>query len=439
VRLRRCARGLALLAILLFSSAFILDDMAVLLAAGMLLCGLAGGYFLFDRRFRATVASVEVQRSLERSLVRKGATLQVATTVTVTVPPRMQVMVQENLSPHVVVQDGVTSLSAEPAPSPVTQKMTYRITPVVHGEFQFPGISVSVRDAFFETGINLSAGRFCGPSLVVQPTGLFEPASKRITSETREIEKMSVLSGFGIRALREYYAGDDMRRIDWKQSAKHNKLFVREYTGVMNIPPLLIIDLPWRGDLFSGHDFERMVSAVAGLAEHSIKTYQYVAALLISGPNIIHFTGEEKDLQRCMTTLRKWMHPVERTVHVYRMPDRSELRAQIRLIEGRLLEEQDPPTERFLTRMRSRYQTGLQEQRMLSFTGQVIRTISPLTIDEIFLYSLGSGDLSHIRQIVRQAGTMKIRMHVRLPERKEPGWWGASAGRLGADTLEAFA
>jgi uncharacterized protein (DUF58 family) len=413
--------------------------MAVLLAAGMLLCGLVGGYFLFDRRFEATVASVEVQRSLERSLVRKGATLQVATTVTVTVPSRMQVMIHENLSPRIAVQDGVTSLSAEPAPSPVTQNMIYRITPVVHGEFQFPGISLSIRDAFFEDGINLSAERFCGPSLSVQPTGLFEPASRRITVETREIEKMSVLSGFGIRALREYYSGDDMRRIDWKLSAKHNKLLVREYTGLMSLPPLLIVDLPWRGDLFSGHDFERMVAAVAGLAEYSIKTYQYVPVLLISGPNILHFIGKERDLQHCMTTLRKWMHPVERTVHLYRMPDRSDLRAQIRMIEGRLSEEQDPPAARFLTLMRSHYQTGLQEQRMLTFTGQVIRTISPLTIDEVYLFSLGSGDLSHIRQIVRQAKTMKIRMHLQLPERKEPGWCGASAGRLGADTMEAFA
>ncbi len=87
MRLRRCARGLVLVTLLLFACAFILDDMAVLLAAAVLLCGLVAGYIRFDHGFRALVASAGVQRSLERSQVRKGATLQVATAVTLSVPP----------------------------------------------------------------------------------------------------------------------------------------------------------------------------------------------------------------------------------------------------------------------------------------------------------------------------------------------------------------
>ncbi len=439
MRLRRCARGLVLIALLLGACAFILDDMAILLAAALLVCGLAGGYIRFDRKFRALVASVEVRRSLDRSQVRKGATLQVTTAVTVAVPPGMEAGIREELSPALMVQDGVTSLAAGPAPSPVMQKMQYRITPAVHGEFPFRGLSLSARDRFFENEILLSAGRFSGPTLVVQPTGLFEPPSRRLTAESREIEKMSVLTGFGIRSLREYFAGDDMRRIDWKQSAKHDKIFVREYMGVMNLPPLIIVDLPWRGDAFSRKDFDRMVGAVAGFAEYSVRTYRYVSVLLISGPNILHFIGEEKDLERCMTTLRRWMHPVERVHHLYRMPDRSELRSEIRKTERLLASERDPAEARFLTLLRRCYQTGLQEQRVLTFTGQVIRTIGPLAIDEIFLFTMASGDLSHIRQIVRQARTLKLRMHIRLPERKDPARYGSAREDLGADTLEAFA
>ncbi len=351
----------------------------------------------------------------------------------------MEARIQEELPPAVMVQDGVTSFTAGPAPSPVTQKMQYRITPAVHGEFLFMGISLLARDRFFENDISLSADRFSGPTLFVQPTGLFEPVSRRITAETREIEKMSVLSGFGIRALREYYAGDDMRRIDWKQSAKHDKIFVREYMGVMNLPPLLIVDIPWRSDVFSGSDFDRMVAAVAGLAEYSVRNYQYVSVLLISGPNILHFIDEEKDLERCMTGLRRWMHPVERVTHLYRMPDRSDLRAEIRNIDGLVFEDTDPAEARFLPLLRRCYQTGLQEQQVLTFTGQVIRTISPLAIDEIYLFSLGCGDISHIRQIVRQARALKLRMHIRLPERKDPVRYGSARKNLGADTLEAFA
>ncbi len=389
MRPRRCTQGLSLLLLLLFSWAFVLDDMAVLLAAALLLCGLIGVYIHFDRRFREIVLSAGVERSLERTQVRKGATLQVVTNVTVRIPPGMEIAVRENLAPGIAVQDGITSFTAGPADAPVVQKMSYRITPVVHGEFAFPGIVLSAKDRFFETDITLSAGPFRGPSLFVQPTGLFEAGTRRITAETREIEKMGVLSGFGIRALREYYAGDDMRKIDWKQTAKYNKIFVREYTGMMNLPPLIIIDLPWRGDKVSESDFNRMVAAVAGLAEHAIKNFQFVSVLLISGPNILSFIAEEKDLERCMTTLRRWMHPVERINHLYRMADRSDLRGRIRTIDTILSGEPGPEDARFLALLRKNYQAGQQEQRMLAFTGQVIRTIGQITADEIYVFSLG--------------------------------------------------
>ena len=98
----------------------------------------------------------------------------------------------------------------------------------------------------------------------------------------------------------------------------------------MNLPPLIIVDLPWRGAPGNGDAFSRMVSAVAGQVEHSTTKYHSSTVLLVSGPNILHFIFEEKDLQRSLSELREWMHPVERTSHFYRMTDRSDIRRQIR-------------------------------------------------------------------------------------------------------------
>ena len=67
MRLTRCAQGISLLVILLFACAFILDDLAILLAGSTLLAGLFGLWYSFDRRFRQAVASVSVARSLERA------------------------------------------------------------------------------------------------------------------------------------------------------------------------------------------------------------------------------------------------------------------------------------------------------------------------------------------------------------------------------------
>jgi hypothetical protein len=437
--MRRCAQGFYLVVILLFSGALIFDDMAILLAAGALLSGLAGQYVIFDRRFRQTVGSVRIQRSLERTLVRKGTTLRMTTTITLQVPVPMQVRVTETIPSGIALQDGETTITAVSTTSMQSHLLSCLIMPVIHGEIHFPGVSLVARDMFFENSIDLFSEQFSGPVLFVQPAGLFEPSSKRAIPQTREIERVSTLSGLSVRALREYYAGDDLRRIDWKLSAKHDRLFVREYSGVLSLPPLLVVDLPSRDAPFNLRDFERMVAAVAGMAEHSVKIYRFVSILLISGANIIHYTGEIKDPGSAMSLLREWMHPVRRTVHLYRTPDRSDLRSRIRIIGIRLDAGTDPRTTRFLESLRKHSLVALQHQKMHAFAGQLIRIFFPLAVDEIYLFSLAVGDASHLRLIVRQAKSMRLRVHVRMPGSPSPVSRRSSQIRLGADTVEVFA
>ena len=439
MRLKRCAQGISLLVILLFACAFILDDPAVLLAGTTLLAGLCGLGYSFDRRFRQAVASVRLERSLERAVVRTGSTVRVATAITLQVPSHIQVTVSEILPAGVVVQDGKTAASSGTSPSFETYRFAYRITPLVHGTMHFSGITLVAQDHFFEDRVVLSAEPFRGPALSVQPRGLFEPTGRGLTSETREIEKMAVLSGLGVRALREYYVGDDLRRIDWKLTAKHNKLFIREYAGVVNPPPLIVVDLPWRGASYPADAFARMVAAVAGMVEHSTKMYQHSTVLLISGPNILHFMVEEKDLQRSISALREWMHPVERTAHFYRMADRSDLRSRVRALEIQSGRTQDPSTQKFLGSVKKQYLRSLGAHQTHAFNAQVARTLSPLTVDEVYVFSLVAGDASHLVQLIRQAKAMKLRVHVRTPQLPDPVSSTLSPGRLGADTVEAFA
>jgi uncharacterized protein (DUF58 family) len=352
----------------------------------------------------------------------------------------MRAAITEQIPAALAVQDGITSVTAEASGSPQTFRLNYRITPLVHGEMKFAGLKVSGTGLLFEDQIDLASAHFCGPSLFIQPAGMFEPASRRTMTETREIEKMSVLSGLGIRALREYFSGDDLRRIDWKLSAKHDKLFVKEYAGILSLPPLIIVDLPWRGSPGSSEEFSRLVSAVAGMVEYCSRTYQYVSVLVISGPNILNVIEDEKDLQRCMSALREWMHPAERTVSFYRMADRADLRSRIRDAGIARDATADAATIRFQDTLKKYYSMSLQSQQSTAFAGQIARALSSATADEIFLFSLFSGDISHLRQVVRQAKTEKLHVHVRVP--KSAGRETARAEyqqQLGADSLEVFA
>lgn len=437
--MRRCTQGLSLIILILVSGAYILDDMALLLAAGTLLCGLLGQYLLFDYRLRGIVSSVTVQRTPERSQVRKGTTLHVSTTVTLTVPFPMHVRITEKLSPQVAILDGDTTHSVEPDMNPRICQFRYRIMPIVHGMMRFSGITLSVQNAFFSHEIDLFSDPFSGPDLLIQPVGMFEPSGKHSTAESREVEKLKVVSGFGIRALREYYVGDDLRRIDWKLSAKHNKLFVREYTGMVNLPPLLIIDLPWSGAAFLQADFDQMVSVVAGQAEHAIRSYQYISLLLISGSNILFFSREEKNLQQCMAVLREWMHPVERVSQQYHTPDRADVRAEIRHLEAVIQRGADPKILAYSDLLRKHYLGVLLHMRVPVFSGQVARTLSSIPVDECYIYSLGCGDTSHIRQVIRQAKIADIIVHLRLPGAHISSSQQGGQIYSSADTVEAFA
>jgi uncharacterized protein (DUF58 family) len=438
VELRRCTRGTGALAILLFAGSLILDDPAVFLAGSALLAGLALCYLRFNSLSRDTVKSVVVSRSLERNRIRKGATVRVSTDITLRVPPHMHVAVTELLPAGVSVQDGSTSLELAGNPSQDTHRIRYRITPLIHGTLPVRGISLTIRDVFFETSFSLTAERFSGPSLFVQPRGTFESGHRHSITETREIEKMSVMSGFGIRSLREYYAGDNIRNIDWKLSAKHDKLFVREYTGMVNLPPVIVIDLPWLGLPCSAPDFDRMVAAVAGLAEHSVRNYQYVTLILVSGPNILQVIEEEKDLHKGMTVLREWLHPAERVVHGYRRMDRSGLREQIRHLELRIHEGDDEQARSFFTAVQQLYLRVMPGQRPTTFSRDLARLLSSLASNEMVIFSLGEGDVSHLQQIITQGKMMKFGVHLRMPAPASLVPGPSSPGHPGADSMEAF-
>ena len=89
--------------------------------------------------------------------------------------------------------------------------------------------------------------------------------------------------------------------------------------------------------------------------------------------------------------------------------------------------------------LRKQYISMIMHMQTPAFTGQIARTLSSVAIDECYLFSLGCGDESHIRQIIRQAKIAKIVIHIRLP-----GALAAlvdSADRIyrTADTVEAFA
>jgi uncharacterized protein (DUF58 family) len=384
--------------------------------AAMIMSALGHQAYLFDREFRRLAGSVRLERTADRTLVRRGAIIGFVTAISLECPRRMEVCITELLPDLVALLEGEISVTVtEPGPHH-DLRLAYRVAAVAHGTFRVRGLILRASNRFFENRMEMTADRFRGPDLLVQPRGSFDAPSNRGTLGTREIERVSAITGYGIRSLRDYLAGDDPRRIDWKLSAKHDKLLVREYSAEVGQFPLLVVDLPRRDTGYSEDEFQKMVTMVAGMAENSIREHNRVSVLFISGSNILHFIENEKNVSQCMSGLREWLHPAEQTDFLYRFTDRNELRAQVRKIDTFGQTGNDSRNEQFFSCISRVLSSAIQNQGTPAFAGMIVRTLAGLTVNDVYIFSLLTGDTSHIRLIVRllRSGSREIHLRVSL-------------------------
>src|SRR5947207_3489573 len=63
-------------------------------------------------------------------------------------------------------------------------------------------------------------------------------------------------TGFEFDQIREYNCGDDIRFIDWKASARNNKMLVKQYIEERSRTIILAVDVSYSGFFGSG-DFHK--------------------------------------------------------------------------------------------------------------------------------------------------------------------------------------
>lgn len=117
-----------------------------------------------------------------------------------------------------------------------------------------------------------------------EPSGFSSvfPGSKTLTGTSYSRKKGS---GYEFADLREYAPGDDLRRIDWKSSAKHRKLFIKEFDaeGIATI----VIVLDASGTMSYGVLGERKLDyaarTVAYLTRYLSRRRDYVGFIYYDG------------------------------------------------------------------------------------------------------------------------------------------------------------
>jgi uncharacterized protein (DUF58 family) len=431
----RSTQGIWIMAAFLGSAAIVLDSPPFFLATFSLVLFSASLAIRFRLRMHRIITSARVTRSSDHKVLQQGGITDITTGFSCSPDPGLTIRVRD-VSPPATLSDPVNATAVVAADG--SAAVRYSLTPLVPGSIRFPGISLTVSDPFFSASLVMGSGPFCGPELDVHPHAAYERSHVREGFGPKEKDAFSIFRGYGIRSVREYIRGDDLRFIDWKMTAKHDRMFVREYTAVENFPPLIVLDLPDRSFPVPDALIAGLVNDVTGETVNAIRNYGSVSLFIISGVNIISIMLEETDLQRCITVLRTSAHPHFRLHHAYRWKDRAGMRGFYRKTGGAADWQEKDESGLFLARIAQIYHASLAVPYVPAFSTQVSRLLHSLQIEEIQIYSLFEGDLSHIREIALQAQIQRIRLKPKTVPGQDAAHIVSIRRALGTDTVEVI-
>ena len=146
-----------------------------------------------------------------------------------------------------------------------TARAAYRVPTQRRGRFEIGPLRASVGDPF---GLSSRTWRAAGlDEVIVQPRvhevmPLPEGGGEDLDSDDRRVVgRLDVTGEFLM--LREYASGDDLRRVHWKSTARHQRLMIRQDESRRRAPLLVLLDV--RSSAHDRTSFELAVEAVASI------------------------------------------------------------------------------------------------------------------------------------------------------------------------------
>lgn len=268
------------LAILAGGRLFGLPELFVLGAGGLIILVLAVLHVVVRR------LQVEVSRRLSPPRVHAGN------------PCRVDLLLRNRSrlpSPVLRLRDDVSGtqgveLLVAPMKQNAGTQAVYRLPTDRRGVVEVGPLRLTVSDAFGLAKLTTTGDREV--SLVVYPRiDSIAPVRRSSGSdlERQTVQQQQIApSGDDFYALREYVVGDDLRRVHWPSSARHDELMVRQD------------EIPWHGrltimldtrTLASPTAFEAMVSAAASIAVASSDRGDQIRILFTGGEDTGYGAG----------------------------------------------------------------------------------------------------------------------------------------------------
>jgi len=351
---------------------------------------------------------------VEKKIIKQGKQVKIIVEITIHKTNNLAINYLEKITPGCTIdQNELLYPIPEPKYNPVV--FTYWLTPIIHGNTRFAGGKLIFSDFFFILSLDLSGKRYTNPNLKVEPVPQFGNEKQTIRLDGIESGVFSLLEGISTHSFREYHPGDDLRRIDWKLSAKHKTLYVREYSNIHNNLPLIIVDLPDKDHCDNNEGFQKILHSITGIIYTTIENRLNLNLLLISGPNIIDVLLDENNYEIVMELLRSKFHPSIRVKHLYRVKPRSKIRQDIKNMKENCIPTSNTIICEFNKKKIQFFYKVLMDSKNNRFTMEISKILHLVSPAEIFVFSLCEGDLSHIQEIILEARYQKIPFRLKTP------------------------
>ena len=187
-------------------------------------------------------------------------------------------------------------------------ELTYHVTPPRRGDFAFGAINLRVTWGYRLVQLQL---RFDTPqSVKVYPRLTDIQAAELALRKNRLLDigvHLARLKGAGLEfeSLRDYLPGDELRRIDWKATARHGEPFTREYEVERSQHVVICLDL---GRTMASHlgllsKVDHAVNAAALLAHVAAEMGDWVGLYAFAGEPMTYLPPRKHQFSRLLDSL----------------------------------------------------------------------------------------------------------------------------------------
>jgi uncharacterized protein (DUF58 family) len=399
VRPTALTAGCTTVAVVLGVLGMYLDSLAAAAGAVGLTALLGGQASLFLYRTTRFADYLQVEREVGKQSVSLGASVEVRVRVMIRAAPGLQVRLND-LPPQSAVYDPAEALIR-------SGEGRYQVRFMTPGDVSFRGLLLETADRFF------SMTSVCTLSCCVGETVTVLPAESRIpgpatgdSTWVKELDRLGMPRGEGVRGFRPFRRGDDASMMDWKLTAKYGRPFVREPTVEVGTAPLVIVDLPVSADPGA----VAILSTAGEAIERVIREHGQCSLLVIAGGEVIDFRYHESDL---VALLRLLSLQLPDPVHpLYRVLDPLVLLGKLRTIEREL----SIPSRRLAAALRATVRGEVRS----AFEEEVGHAMAMAEHREVVVYTAPSGEMSHLNLISAAARRQRRHLVIMLP-RSEKG------------------